>query len=74
MQWKTYIASTYMKQKFPFVLSRALGIDRPDLPDSPDIKISHPRHWSIKFSLEFDLDVIADAFHNQGFGYFSSLE
>lgn len=70
----TYIASTYMKQKFPFVLSRVLGIDRPDLPDSPDIM--HPLHWSIEFSLEVDLalDVIARAFHNQGFGYFTSLE
>ena len=59
-----YIASIYMKQKFPSVLLRALG----DTEKSPDVKIPHPRSWSIEFSLEVDLalDVIARAFHNQG--------
>jgi len=60
------IVSTYMKQKLPLVLLRALGdMERPE---SPDVEIPHPRHWSVEFALEVDqaLDVIARAFLNQG--------
>jgi hypothetical protein len=69
-----YIASTYMKQKLPFVLLRALG-DMKRL-KSPDVEVPHPSGWSIEFSLEVDLalDVIARAFHNQGFGSSDSLD
>ena len=61
-----YIVSTYMKQKFPFVLSQALG----DM-ERPEVEIPHPRGWGVEFSLEVDLalDVIARAFQNQGLGY-----
>jgi hypothetical protein len=65
----TYIVSTYMKQKFPFVLLRAQG----DM-ERPDVEIPHPHRWSVEFSLEVDLavDVIAHTFHNQGLGYSDS--
>lgn len=61
------IVSTYMKEKFPSVLLRALG--NMEQPKSPGVKIPHPLRWSIEFSLEVDLalDVIARSFHNQGF-------
>jgi hypothetical protein len=65
----TYIVSTYMKQKLPFVLLRALGdMQRPD---TPDVLIPHPHCWTLEFALEVDLalDVIARAFRNQGFSY-----
>jgi len=69
-----YITSTYMKEKFPCVLLRALG--EMERPKSPDVEIPHPDCWSIEFSLEVDqaLDVIARAFHNQGFWISESLE
>ena len=65
------VVSNYMKEKLPFVLLRASGDN--DRPKSPEVEIPHPRHWSIDFSLEVDLalDVIARAFHNQGFLYVS---
>jgi hypothetical protein len=61
------IVSTYMKKKLPFVLLRALG--NTERPKSPDDEIQHPLGWSIEFSMEVDLalNVIARAFHNQGF-------
>jgi hypothetical protein len=62
----TYIVSTYMKRKFPFILLRALG--NMERPESPDVEVPHPHSWSVEFAMEVDqaLDVIACAFHNQG--------
>jgi hypothetical protein len=70
----TLIASTYMKQKLPFVLLRALGNMK--RPKSPNVEIPHPSRWSIEFSMEVDLalDVIARAFHNQGYGFSDSSD
>lgn len=68
----TYIVSTYMKQKLPSVLRRALGnMEGPDLLDVEYVDLPHPSGWSMDFALEVDraLLVIGRAFHNQGFGY-----
>lgn len=71
---RALIASTYMKQKLPFVLLRALGDMK--RPKSPNVEIPHPSRWSIEFSLEVDLalDVIARMFHNQGCGFSDSSD
>ena len=64
-----HIVSTYMKKKLPFVLLRFLG--NMERPESPDVEVPHPRRWSVEFALEVDwaLDVIARAFHDQGMYY-----
>jgi len=60
---ETSTVATYMKARFPSVLHSVV-----DMP-YPDDNIQHPAHWSLEFALEVDqaLDVIARAFHNQGF-------
>lgn len=60
---ETSTVATYMKAKFPIVLHITLDMQL------PDVDIQHPHEWSMEFALEVDqaLDVLARAFHNQGF-------
>jgi hypothetical protein len=59
-----YTVSNYMRQKLLDIL-RVLG----DVEQSPDVEIQHPQSWSLDFAMDVDwaLDVIARAFHNEGF-------
>jgi hypothetical protein len=64
---ETSAVATYMKARFPSVLHSIV-----DMP-YPDVNIRHPNSWPLEFAVEVDhaLDVIARAFHNQGFCVFS---
>jgi hypothetical protein len=60
------IVATYMKAKFPSVLHSVINMAY------PDVNIQYPDSWPLEFAVEVDqaLDVLARAFHNQGFCVF----